>query len=252
MAEWYYQSMGETVGPVSWIELEQKAKDGEIGPESQVREGIDGPWTAAGGVPGLLDAPAESGDEAAGVDDSGVGVQRSPLSLRPCSDCGRMVSKQASICPECGRAFRESSLTARYGGEQPVLMFVLILLLAAAFLFLSPVAVYFAALKLAPNFLPGAESPDLAYNLFALSAVVLYVFAMLACTFVGGAVGRPRMAYVTGCLLGLFFGPLGVFAAFAIDKRPLCPQCSSRLNGLAQECPYCRARLIWKVVPTWY
>ena len=37
-----------------------------------------------------------------------------------------------------------------------------------------------------------------------------------------------------------------------IDKRPLCPQCSSRLNGLAQECPYCRARLIWKVVPTWY
>jgi len=87
---------------------------------------------------------------------------------------------------------------------------------------------------------------------FGLGVVAFYVFSMLACTFLGGAVGRPRMAYVTGCFLGLFFGPLGVFAAFGIDKRPKCPQCSTRLNGLAKECPACHARLVWKTVPLWY
>jgi len=258
MAEWYYQAMGKTIGPVSWIELEQKATDREIAQETEVREGADGPWTAASEVPGLFAPPAEpdtagaSPDGAAEEDDQEVGVRRSPLNLRPCSDCGTMVSKQASTCPECGRAFRESSFTARYGGEQPVLTFVLISLLAIVFLFLSPLVVYAIAAKLAPSVIHAGESQELATTGFALVVVGLYVFAMLACTFVGGAVGRPRMAYVTGCFLGLFFGPLGVFAAFAIDKRPLCPQCSSRLNGMATQCPFCHARLIWKVVPTWY
>ena len=257
MAEWYYQAMGKTIGPVSWIELEQKATDEEIEQETEVREGADGPWTAASQVPGLFGPPAEpdatgSNRDGAEEGDSEVGVRRSPLNLRPCSDCGTMVSKQASTCPECGRAFHESSFTARYGGEQPVLTFVLISLLAIAFLFLSPLAVYAIAGKLAPSVIHAGESQDLATTGFALVAVGLYVFAMLACTFVGGAVGRPRMAYVTGCFLGLFFGPLGVFAAFAIDKRPQCPQCSSRLNGMAQQCPFCHARLLWKVAPTWY
>jgi len=257
MAEWYYQAMGKTIGPVSWIELEQKATDEEIGHETEVREGADGPWTAASEVPGLFGPPAEldataSNRDGAEEGDQEMGVRRSPLNLRPCSDCGTMVSKQASTCPECGRAFHESSFTARYGGEQPVLTFVLISVLAIAFLFLSPLVVYAIAGKLAPSVIHAGESQELATTGFALVVVGLYVFAMLACTFVGGAVGRPRMAYVTGCFLGLFFGPLGVFAAFAIDKRPQCPQCSSRLNGMAQECPFCHARLIWKVAPTWY
>jgi len=253
MAEWYYQAMGETIGPVSWIELEQKATDGEIEQQTEVREGAEGPWTAASEVPGLFAPVAEPGAAgSSGEDDREVGVRRSPLNLRPCSDCGTMVSKQASTCPECGRAFHESSFTARYGGEQPVLTFVFISLLAIVFLFLSPLVVYAIAAKLAPSVIHAGESQDLATTGFALIAVALYVFAMLSCTFVGGAVGRPRMAYVTGCFLGLFFGPLGVFAAFAIDKRPQCPQCASRLNGMAPQCPFCHARLIWKVAPTWF
>jgi hypothetical protein len=271
MAEWYFQVMGEVTGPVSWDELEQKARHGEIGLETEVREGADGPWIAASHVAGLFDlvaqpaglAAAEHGGETgpgAGVGGGDVdaeggqdlGSRRSPLNLRPCSDCGRMVSKQASACPECGRAFHESSFTARYGGEQPVVVFVFIILLAVGFLFLSPLAVYWAALKLSPNFIAGGDAQDIAHTGFALAVVGVYVFAMLSCTFLGGAAGRPRMAHVTGCLLGLFFGPLGVFTAFAVDKRPECPQCASRLNGLAKECPHCHARLIWKVVPTWY
>lgn len=179
-------------------------------------------------------------------------IQRSPLALRPCSDCGMMVSKQASICPKCGRAFHESSFTARQRGEQPVVILLLMSLLAFVFLFASPLLVYQVAVLMAPNVIHPADAEGMAFIFFGLGVVTFYVFCMLACTFLGGAVGRPRMAYVTGCFLGLFFGPLGVFAAFGIDKRPKCPQCSTRLNGLAKECPACHARLVWKTVPLWY
>ncbi len=252
MTEWYYQVTGETLGPVSREQLEQKARDGEIERATLVREGADGPWTAASDVGGLFDSvggPAEAASGGAG--EQGLDVRRSPLNLRPCSDCGTMVSKQASVCPQCGRAFHESSFSARYGGEQPVVIFVLMSLLGLAFLFLSPLAVYWIAVKLAPSIIQAGEAQDVAYGGFAVVVVGLYVFGMLSCTLLGGAVGKPRMAYVTGCFLGLFFGPLGVFTAFAIDKRPQCPQCASRLNGMAKECPNCHARLIWKVVPLW-
>lgn len=202
-------------------------------------------------IPAEADLPTtEEAVDAPDVQDPDI--QRSPLALRPCSDCGMMVSKQASTCPKCGRAFHESSFTARQRGEQPVIILVLMSLLGVIFLFASPLVVYRIAVLLAPNVIHPAESEGLAYTLFSLTVVAIYVFAMLACTFLGGAVGRPRMAYITGCFLGLFFGPLGVFAAFGIDKRPKCPQCSTRLNGLAKECPACHARLVWKTVPLWY
>ena len=254
MTQWYYQVAGETVGPVSEEQLQQKVREGEIGQETMVREGAEGAWTAASEVP-ALSAPIGELSENPGAEEAGepgLDARRSPLNLRPCSDCGATVSKQASTCPQCGRAFHESSFTARYGGEQPVVTFVLMSLLGLAFLFLSPLAVYWIAIRLAPSLIQAAEAQDVAYTGFALVVVVLYVFAMLSCTLLGGAVGKPRHAYLTGCFLGLFFGPLGVFTAFAIDKRPQCPQCASRLNGMAKECPSCHARLIWKVVPTWY
>jgi RNA polymerase subunit RPABC4/transcription elongation factor Spt4 len=252
MTEWYYQVAGETVGPVSWEQLQQKAGDGEIEEGTLVREGAEAAWNAASDVAGLFASELPTLATAEGPDEEGPDVRRSPLNLRPCSDCGAMVSKQASVCPQCGRAFHQSSFTARYGGEQPVVTFVLMCLLGVAFLFLSPLGVYWIALKLAPNVVQAGEAQDMAYTAFGLVILVLYVFAMLSCTLLGGAVGKPRHAYLTGCFLGLFFGPLGVFTAFAIDKRPECPQCASRLNGMAKECPNCHARLIWKVAPTWY
>jgi len=199
-----------------------------------------------------LNADIGAQDVAGKHDSEEPGIQRSPLALRPCSDCGTMVSKQASMCPSCGRAFHESSYTARHRGEQPVVIFALISVLAVAFLFLSPLVVYGIAVNLAPAVIGAGEGQDVASTGFALAVVGFYVFAMLGCTFLGGAVGRPRMAYATGCFLGLFFGPLGVLAALGIDKRPQCPQCASRLNGLAKECPSCHARLVWKTVPSWY
>lgn len=178
-----------------------------------------------------------------------------------------MVSKQASTCPSCGRAFHESSFTARYRGEQPVVIVGVLVVLAIGFVLVSPVGVYRIALLVAPRVLEDVEGGEtaaagaalerqnvreMASTEFALAVASLYVLSMLVCTILGGAVGRPRMAYLTGCFLGLFFGPLGVFTSFAIDKRPQCPQCASRLSGMGKECPFCHARLLWKVEPAWY
>jgi len=272
MTEWYYQIMGGVFGPLSWEQLKERVRSGEIEHETEVAEGPDGPWIAASHVAGLfalLAGPAadvspgpevkpavnvEPGAEeaAAGRGEEEVGVRRSPLNLRPCSDCGTMVSNQASMCPHCGRAFHESSLTARYRGEQPVVILALMSLVAIAFLFLTPPVVYGLAVRLAPNVIHAGKAQETASIGFGLVVVGLYVFGMLVCALLGGAVGKPRMAYLTGCFLGLLFGPLGVFTAFAIDKRPQCPQCSTRLNGMAKQCPGCHARLVWKVVPSWY
>ncbi len=272
MTEWYYQVTGEVIGPVSLEELKKEAGAGRIGSGTLVREGTDGQWVAASQVPGLVDSSAEPVEGSPQKQDMAPevstemnpeqvaeeskeqdpGIRRSPLALRPCSDCGMMVSMQASICPQCGRAFHESSFTARYKGEQPVVVFTVIGLLAIGFLFLSPLLVYKLALTVAPRVIHSVESQVMAPVEFASVVTGFYVFSMLVCTFLGGAVGRPRMAYLTGCTLGLFFGPLGIFVAFAIDKRPQCPQCASRLSGLAKECPCCHARLVWKVEPAWY
>jgi hypothetical protein len=267
MTQWYYQDAGDVRGPLSLEELKRKAADGDLGSGSLVRDGADGPWVAASEVPQLAPLPADSAGVAPpvqqidsaipmelgpeGVPDSAdeqkQSVRRSPLALHPCQDCGHMVSRQASACPQCGRLFYESAMTIRYPGEHPVPVLIFFSVLAVAFILLSPPAVYFVASSLASKFIESAEVGGV-----ATIVTIAFACSMIASAVLGGAVGKPRMAYITGLFLGLFFGPLGVFAAFAIDKRPQCCHCSSRLDGLARECPQCHARLTWKVEPSWY
>lgn len=192
--------------------------------------------TAEGG-----EAPDKRGEQA-------QDVHRSPLALRPCSDCGTMVSRRASVCPHCGRSFHESSLTIPYRGEHPIPVLAVFTMLAIAFVLVTPVVAYGAANTLAYH----GTQDETAAGRIAFLAAVGWVISMVACAVLGGAVGAPRMAYVTGIFLGLFFGPLGVFAAFAIDKRPQCLHCFTRLGGLAEECPSCHSRLTWEVQARWY
>jgi len=51
--EWYYQIMGEVVGPISIEELEEKAKSGAIPLDTLVRQG-NGEWQPANSIDGLL------------------------------------------------------------------------------------------------------------------------------------------------------------------------------------------------------
>ncbi len=258
MAQWYYQIMDEILGPVSLDELKEKIEDGEIEDKSLVRKGAGGEWALASATeeltpsvaepPGDLQpegAEASLGDISAGQE---RGVKRSPLSLRPCSDCGTMVSKQASVCPKCGRSFHESSIEVRYKGEQPLPVLAFFTILAIAFLTLSPIVFFLAASSIAEQFI----EDEMVTMMIGLALGGLQLAMMITCSLMGGAVGRPKMAYVTGLYLGLFFGPLGVYVASVIDKRPQCGQCFGRLSGLPRECPSCHSRLIWKVETSWY
>jgi hypothetical protein len=266
MTDWYYQAMGSVLGPVSFEVLRRMADRGEIKEHTLAREGSDGPWQAASEVNGLFVEPSggsgllsEGGDDEAGavrsesertdsVDEHEHHVRRSPLTLRPCSDCGKMVSRHARACPDCGRPFRENSFEIPYMGEQPIPVWVLFSVVAAAFILISPVVVHRLVQTVAAR---TPEADEMAGQLAVIVAAG-YVLSMLVCAALGAAVGAPRMAYFTGLLLGLFFGPLGVFAAFAIDKRPLCPSCFERLNGIAKECPACHSGLTWVLARRWY
>lgn len=261
MTSWYYQHSGKVAGPVSLDELRDKVDAGEIDAETPVREGPDGPWLPAASVEGLFPVPVgaelsaladESPEDREArpdvIEEQDHQVRRSPLTLRPCADCGKMVSRHARECPECGRAFRASSFEVPYAGEHPIPVWAFFTVLAIAFFAVSPLVVHRLVLSIIPK---GSDAGELAGQL-AVVVAGLYVFSMLGCAGLGGAVGAPRMAYFTGLLLGLFFGPLGVFAAFAIDKRPLCPNCYERLNGLARECPACHSGLSWVLTRRWY
>ena len=268
MAQWYYQVMDEILGPVSLDELKEKFDAGEIEDKTLVRKGAGGEWVLASGTEELKESMVEplddlqpDGDDASPAKvaterkvaakpaaNMSSGVKRSPLSLRPCSDCGTMVSKQASVCPNCGRSFHESTVEVRHKGEQPVPVLAFFTILAIAFVTISPILVFLVTASIVEKFV----DKDAMSMMIPLVLTGFHVFVVITCTLMGGAVGKPRMAYVTGLFLGLFFGPLGVYVASAIDKRPQCGQCFSRLSGLPRECPSCHSRLIWKVETSWY
>lgn len=52
---WLYQVMGQEIGPVSFTELQQLARDGKISPETQVRRAQGSRWLLAERVSGLFD-----------------------------------------------------------------------------------------------------------------------------------------------------------------------------------------------------
>ncbi len=57
-AEWFYQTMGDVVGPLSSSELRAHAGAGRIAPDTYVRKGQDGQWLSADRIKGLFEQPA--------------------------------------------------------------------------------------------------------------------------------------------------------------------------------------------------
>jgi hypothetical protein len=58
--QWYYQQMGEVVGPVSGAQLRRLAKSGEIQPDTRVRLGGTDGWYSADRVKGLFPPPPKA------------------------------------------------------------------------------------------------------------------------------------------------------------------------------------------------
>lgn len=53
--KWYYQIMGEVVGPLNATELQEHARQGRITPDTFIRRATDGQWVSAERVKGLFD-----------------------------------------------------------------------------------------------------------------------------------------------------------------------------------------------------
>ena len=49
--QWFYEIMGEELGPISSAELRRKAESGEVTPDTSIRMGAQGAWQIAAEVP---------------------------------------------------------------------------------------------------------------------------------------------------------------------------------------------------------
>jgi hypothetical protein len=141
-----------------------------------------------------------------------------------------------------------TTIDVPYRGEHPIAVLAFFSTLALVFVVTTPFVVYLAADSMAA----AAGLSEEPRGRIAFLSAVAYTVSMIVCGVLGRAVGAARMAFHTGMFLGLFFGPMGVLVAFAIDKRTQCPNCYSRLGGLARECPYCRVKLRWEQRRRWY
>ena len=58
--EWFFQAMGQDLGPLTAGELKAKVSNGQIQPETLIRKGTDGNWVFAAKVKGLFAVPGIS------------------------------------------------------------------------------------------------------------------------------------------------------------------------------------------------
>ncbi len=83
--EWYYQSMGSQVGPLTSGEFLRKVRAGEVVPTTQVRKN-NSQWVAAAEVGGLFEEANK------------------PVFSKICPYCGASVTeKPPCVCPHCDR-----------------------------------------------------------------------------------------------------------------------------------------------------
>src|SRR4051812_42615913 len=50
---WYYQVLGQQIGPMTFLDLQQQVRDGKVTPETLVRRAPKGRWLSAEQVTGL-------------------------------------------------------------------------------------------------------------------------------------------------------------------------------------------------------
>ena len=84
------------------------------------------------------------------------------------------------------------------------------------------------------------------------SSAILWIFLWIwfGSGVAAGLIGYSRQAPIAGAVVGLFLGPIGVVAAFALDGRAACPHCAGRLDGRGQICQHCHRPIRWDNVPS--
>lgn len=59
LREWYFQAMGQEIGPLSGSELKAKVANGQIQPDTLIRKGTEGKWIFGMNIKGLFAVPPE-------------------------------------------------------------------------------------------------------------------------------------------------------------------------------------------------
>ena len=77
----------------------------------------------------------------------------------------------------------------------------------------------------------------------------LFLWIWFGSAVAAGVIGYTRQAGVAGLVLGLFLGPIGVAAAYALDGRAACPHCAGRLDGRGRICQHCQRPIRWDNAP---
>jgi hypothetical protein len=74
---------------------------------------------------------------------------------------------------------------------------------------------------------------------------MLWFVIWVGCVVAAWAIGNSKSSPGGGLLLGIFLGPIGVLAAFALvdNKRAKCPHCRELIDKEATKCPKCQSSL---------
>lgn len=99
MAEWFYEQMGQTIGPITGKQLLARVRSGDIVADTAVRKD-DSQWVPARDVGGLFEAAGGRESREITCPYCGATIDRPPTR---CTKCHRQVEQTYEL------AFRESS-----------------------------------------------------------------------------------------------------------------------------------------------
>jgi hypothetical protein len=252
MAQWFYQVMGEAVGPVSSAKLQNLAQHGTISADTLVRSGTNGDWILAERISVLFPVSTER--------------------FKNCPFCGEQILAVAIKCKHCGSDLAEKKATVpgrpnKTAAPRPASGAVArnsrakwlrsITLTIIAWLAVAVPIFVIVAIPEIDDWRAGRISgsgTELAVGLLvrclALAAVLAAtIYLYFLPTIMAKRSNHPHHYRSSILNVGLgwtFIGWLGALAwALMIREGGNCWRYNARLNGFPSVCQFCQAQLTW-------